>query len=303
MNNNQKLVLVLAAGVVLVMLLFPPFHVQIRGVTFNMGYAFILDPPKRGSVPASVNTGMLLVQWIAVFILAAFGYFLSKSSNNSVGHIEHSQQKPFTPSPKVAINGLPPNQSAASPQLGDTYHPWRRFFARTVDLWTLGLVLLYLFARLIGHIAGTYLPVQYETQLLSIFTNPLTWAIILSLIWVPVEAGLLTMFGTTPAKWLFGIRVLAQDGNRLSIGKALERSILVLIQGLGLGIPIVALFTQLFAYSRLTKTGTTLWDRSTDAVVTHQEWGFFRTVACVITVLGVLVILALVNSIGNQANG
>jgi hypothetical protein len=35
-------------------------------------------------------------------------------------------------------------------------------------------------------------------------------------------------------------------------------------------IPFVALFTQVFAYRRLTKTGMTLWDTSASAVVPHK---------------------------------
>lgn len=92
--------------------------------------------------------------------------------------------------------------------LGGEHPPWRRFFARTVDICTAGLVLF-----------------------------------------------LLLLFGTTPAKWLFGISVEHPGGNLLSFSEVLNRSFLVFVQGVGFGIPFVALFTQLFAYRRFTKTG------------------------------------------------
>jgi uncharacterized RDD family membrane protein YckC len=106
------------------------------------------------------------------------------------------------------------------------------------------------------------------------------------------------LFGTTPAKWLFGIRVEHPGGSLLSLGKALKRSFLVFVQGVGLGIPFVALFTQLFAYRRLTKTGTTLWDTSTSAVVLHKKWGVFRTLACTASVFAVLIFVSALNAVG-----
>src|SRR3546814_12019146 len=54
----------------------------------------------------------------------------------------------------------------------------------------------------------------------------------------------------------------------------------IFVQGVGFGIPFVALFTQLFAYRRLTKTGTTLWDTSAGAVVLHKKWGVVRALVC-----------------------
>ena len=106
------------------------------------------------------------------------------------------------------------------------------------------------------------------------------------------------MFGTTPAKWLFGIRVAQPSGNLLSFPDALNRSFLVFVQGVGLGIPLVALFTQLFAYRRLTTTGTTLWDTSANAVVLHKKWGVFRALLCTAAVFIVLVLMSALNAAG-----
>jgi hypothetical protein len=80
MNRNQKIAVTVGAMVVLLMLVFPPFHVQFRGTTFNMGYGFILDPPKRGYITASVNAEMLLVQWVGTLVLTVLAVFLLKSS-------------------------------------------------------------------------------------------------------------------------------------------------------------------------------------------------------------------------------
>ena len=128
--------------------------------------------------------------------------------------------------------------------------------------------------------------------------NPIIASVVLYLIWLPAEALLLSLFGTTPAKWLFGIQVAHPGGNLLSFAAALNRSFLVFVQGVGFGIPFVALFTQLFAYRRLTKTSTTLWDTSTTAVVLHKKWGVFRALACTAAVFAVLILISALNAAG-----
>ena len=177
--------------------------------------------------------------------------------------------------------------------LGGQHHPWRRLFARTVDICTAGLVL---FMLLIFAFSAT-MPEQ-AAGFAKAIENPIIASVVLYLIWLPAEALLLSLFGTTPAKWLFGIRVAHPGGNLLSFAAALNRSFLVFVQGVGFGIPFVALFTQLFAYRRLTKTGTTLWDTSTTAVVIHKKWGMFRALACTAAVFFVLIVMSALNAAG-----
>ena len=177
--------------------------------------------------------------------------------------------------------------------LGGEHHPWRRLFARTVDICTAGLVL---FMLLIFAFSAT-MPEQAASFAKAI-ENPIIASVVLYLIWLPAEALLLSLFGTTPAKWLFGIQVAHPGGNLLSFAAALNRSFLVFVQGVGFGIPFVALFTQLFAYRRLTKTSTTLWDTSTTAVVIHKKWGMFRALACTAAVFFVLILMSALNAAG-----
>lgn len=177
--------------------------------------------------------------------------------------------------------------------LGGQHHPWRRLFARTVDICTAGFVLFFL---LILAFSAT-MPEQ-AAGFVKAVENPIVASVVLYLIWLPAETLLLSLFGTTPAKWLFGIRVAHPDGNLLSFAEALNRSFLVFVQGVGFGIPFVALFTQLFAYRRLTKTGTTLWDTSTSVVVFHKKWGVFRALACTAAVLAVLILISALNAAG-----
>lgn len=206
-------------------------------------------------------------------------------------------EDPNAPSP-VSGDYAPKSSSPVDQSktlLGGQHHPWRRLFARTVDICTAGFVL---FLLLIFAFSAT-MPEQ-AAGFAKAIENPIIASVVLYLIWLPAEAVLLSLFGTTPAKWLFGIRVAHPSGDLLTFSEALNRSFLVFVQGVGLGIPFIALFTQLFAYRRLTKTGTTLWDTSASAVVLHKKWGVLRALVCTAAVFGVLILMSALNAAGNR---
>lgn len=186
--------------------------------------------------------------------------------------------------------------------LGGKYHPWRRFFARTVDLGTSGVALSFLFVFFLLFLVGEgFLNPDSAAGFFSFMENPIGAGIIVYLLWIPVEAAFLSMTGITPAKWVFGIRVLSDTGDKLSYGKSLARAFKVFVQGDGFGISIVLFFTRLFAYRRLTKTGTTLWDASSGSIVTHKKWGVVRAFFSVLSVFIVLFVIGAINSMGGTA--
>lgn len=204
-------------------------------------------------------------------------------------------EDPNTPSPAPSDIARESNASVDQSKtfLGGQHHPWRRLFARMVDICTAGFAL---FLLLIFAFSAT-MPEQ-AAGFAKAVENLIIANVVLYLIWLPAEALLLSLFGTTPAKWLFGIRIEHPGGNLLSLAEALNRSFLVFVQGVGFGIPFVALFTQLFAYRWLTKTGTTLWDTSANAVMLHKKWGVFRSLACTATVFAVLILISALNAAG-----
>jgi hypothetical protein len=79
-NENQKMVLKVVTGVIAAMMIFPPFHHKLpNGVTVNLGYSLIFEPPKGGYIMAgTVDIGMLLTQWIGVAIIGLIVFFLAK---------------------------------------------------------------------------------------------------------------------------------------------------------------------------------------------------------------------------------
>ncbi len=177
--------------------------------------------------------------------------------------------------------------------LGGIYHPWRRFFARCLDIYTLGLLSLLLVVLVASILFLSQAPVFAK-----IFDNQIIASFIVLIWWIPLEAFLLSTVGNTPAKWLFGISIKTTDGSILSFEAALHRTFLVALQGMAFGIPIVALFTHIFAYRRLTNTGTTLWDTTVNSVVSHKTWGAGRAIICVVAVLATYTCLAALTMMG-----
>ena len=106
-------------------------------------------------------------------------------------------EDPNAPSPasnnQAQQSTAPVDQSKSF--LGGQHHPWRRLFARTVDICTAGFLL---FLILIFAFSAT-MPEQ-AAGFAKAIENPIVASVVLYLIWLPAEAVLLSLFGTTPAK-------------------------------------------------------------------------------------------------------
>lgn len=79
MNKNQRKVLIAIIIIVAAMMLFPPFYIRgVNGVVINLGYSFLFKPPIISNSLGSVDTGMLLTQWIGVLIVGGVAFYLLK---------------------------------------------------------------------------------------------------------------------------------------------------------------------------------------------------------------------------------
>lgn len=98
--------------------------------------------------------------------------------------------------------------------------PWRRLFARDLDMvlyHTVIILLLQLFARLnVVRLSGN----GGQRFLLTLGSLVMMLA---------VETLSLTLTGTTPGKWLLGLKVLREDGSRLSFEEAGWRTVCVVL--------------------------------------------------------------------------
>ena len=168
-------------------------------------------------------------------------------------------------------------------------HPWRRYWAKMVDL---VLVAMPLFMGVIFVL--TLVAPAVSAGILKALDNQIFAGIMLLLVYILADTVLLSTFGTTPARAIFGIRLSLAGGGKLSFMQAFQRSAMVSFFGMGLGIGIVAIFTQYFSYKRLNETGKTRWDEELGCEVRHTEWGVGRAaLAIAATVVAILVTVAL----------
>jgi hypothetical protein len=191
-------------------------------------------------------------------------------------------------SPYAPPAAAPASVEIPIPVSGDQVRPWIRYWARTLD--TL------LFALLLGFALGVVYPAAFEIHD-TIFNILILGASTF------IEAAFLSVFSTTPGKALLRVRVCNRDGTRLSYGAALGRSFQVFLRGLGLGIPLAALITQIVGYQTLTRDGITSWDRMGNHVVAHQEIPAWRSLLIVLAFVGLIGLVGFLTYLGQREAG
>ncbi|OWV82555.1 hypothetical protein ATY75_27430 [Rhizobium sp. N122] len=154
--------------------------------------------------------------------------------------------------------------------------PWPRFWARFID----NLLFVPLLAFAIGLLSALYAPDIY-LQIATINSS------LFGLLLLPFVALFLALCmvatGSTPGKAIVGVRVPAPSG-RNRIGFFLGREFKVWAAGLGLGIPFVALFTQIGQYRRLAEGKAASYDEGNPAVVANPSK--VRLGAAIVVVMG-----------------
>ncbi|MBU4349650.1 hypothetical protein KJ599_04950, partial [bacterium] len=57
-----------------------------------------------------------------------------------------------------------------------------------------------------------------------------------------------------------------------------KRGSLLWLNGMGMGIPFIALFTMIFAYNKLKRNGITSWDERCGISIIHDRLSIFRVI-------------------------
>ena len=115
------------------------------------------------------------------------------------------------------------------------FHPWRRYFARMFDY---GWITL-----LISAIFYVVFRIRPLSNWLSVFIQYGSF-----LLAMPIQAMMLHVWGTTPGKWLFGLTVLSENGNKLEYYIAMDREWQALLRGYGLGLPVFSLVRLIMSF-------------------------------------------------------
>lgn len=147
-------------------------------------------------------------------------------------------------------------------------YPWRRFFARMLDL------------SLCTAVWEILLAVALRVNLTAL-SGRVGWRILDTaaafLLMLLLEPVFLRFFGATPGKWIFGIRVAGYKGERLSIREGRSRAWSAIWSGLGACIPIYS-WVRLWKSYRITTDGQdTPWE--SESLLTVSDTKAWRGIA------------------------
>jgi len=148
---------------------------------------------------------------------------------------------------------VPPADRIVTPAI-----PWRRFFARSLDVSLMTMFLYALMALLFRWNINRIMDLSAADWLVGLTA----WGLL-----IPAEAFCLSRFGTTPGKWVLGIRIEHIYGRKLTFAEACDRTFHVFYGGEGCTIPLYNLYKNYQAYKTLTENQELAWDFNCQFVV------------------------------------
>lgn len=181
--------------------------------------------------------------------------------------------------------GMAPASVPESDAMPKVYSPWRRYFARGLDFALYHLLLVCLMT------AARIRPDGSAVQSVALTVGGYV-------LMLAVEPLLLHLWGTTPGKWLLGLRVSAWEGGRLSWSAALSRSWQVLWRGYGLDIPFYGLWRLWKSYKAVLVGEEGEWEDG--SVLELKDERGWRSAACAGALVLVSVLAAVVMLVGQM---
>ena len=172
----------------------------------------------------------------------------------------------------------------AQKQAAKLYHPWRRLFARYIDL-----VLVATIAQIVLAVISPDLEI-----------NAFVWSMLAGLFLIPIESIQIVLFGSTAGKSLYGIKVVSSDGKKLKFSQALFRSVKIYFWGVACYIPIFLPIFMNIQYKRLLDNGYSGWDFKNDSIVIHRDIGVARKLLLALTWLVILFFVVVGHVIENE---
>jgi uncharacterized RDD family membrane protein YckC len=209
---------------------------------------------------------------------------------------EETDSTKWHPDPPHAPEHPPKQPTKTDSTVSTKAQAWRRFWARLIDVGIARISIEILFWVLF--VLTGFLP-PYDTHPIPAYVGTfVAWLAFL----ISYEALLISMTGSTIGKWLFRIRVLQENGARLSITDAFKRTNGAVGNGLFylVGYPGVTMGAILLSYRQFLKTNTTKWDSAINCTVTSERVHFFRSAVGMALGIAVFVGYILVREFAKQ---
>lgn len=202
------------------------------------------------------------------------------------------------PGPYAPPNSDPTRRSSpASPDLSylddPIAGPWRRFFARGIDLQIIGLPTSFAIAFVLATIHPPF------GEWIQTKGSEWAFAILLFPVILALETVVFALFGNTLGKALLGVKLRSLAGERLTVSQYIERQARIYLGAYGLGIPLVSLFTLWGSYRNLTQQGSTAYDRGSYRV-TAAPMSWLRWLGAILLIVSLLAINGALNVLPPQ---
>lgn len=161
--------------------------------------------------------------------------------------------------------------------------PWRRYFARMLDL---SIIELFVYGILA---LGFRANIQNIPNVVTWLMGFLVWGML-----IPLEAWCISRFGTTPGKAIMGISITDENERPLSFGRAAERTWEVFIHGAGANMPIYSIYRYWKCYKEVKDLEELEWDyRLTVTAKDYRHWRTVVYLAAWAVLVGLLILLSL----------
>ena len=155
-------------------------------------------------------------------------------------------------------------------------HPFRRFAARILD------------TTLVTLIGGAILRLGFRVNVGISLSMVAYCEIIFWLFEMMIEPLLLTTFGTTPGKFIMGIKIRdMKTKNKLELKQAYIRALKLAWQGFGFMIPIYTVFKRVISFMRCKVDDTMPWDNGIDVELVDEAPARIALVIIAIVLLNV----------------
>lgn len=165
------------------------------------------------------------------------------------------------------------------------YNPWQRFWARGLDMVIADLVVTAVLS-LVFHVSA----ISNDSTLFSIGTTILTWLVVFL-----AEPTFLALWGTTPGKWLLGLRLEDDYGGKLTWGAGFIRCWGVLVTGYGVNIPIYNLWRYWKCYKACRAGEPLRYDEETRYYSPVGDRWYWRALAAIVLTLAMAGVAVLVS--------
>lgn len=152
--------------------------------------------------------------------------------------------------------------------------PWRRFVARTIDIWLLSTPVVVFVFMIFGKEIGD---------------QPYIAVIVIMPFVILLEATIATIFGNTIGKAILAIRLTTIKGKPLTFQQLTQRSMNVLVSGMAFCIPLVTFFPMYMQYKNLIAGRPASYDQGQYLLSVTDE-GIFRKILAGVFIFIVMLI-------------